>query len=64
MLVNSPKIFYRHAFDNHYAFPAFNVWNLEVAKAVAEAADLENAPILMQTFYGDLTTAALKNLPV
>ena len=44
MLVNSPKIFYKHAFDNHYAFPAFNAWNLEIAKAVAEAADLENAP--------------------
>ena len=62
MLVNSPKIFYRHAFENKYAFPAFNVWNLEIAKAVAEAADLENAPILMQTFYGDLDYGGIEEL--
>ena len=62
MLVNSPKIFYRHAFENKYAFPAFNVWNLEIAKAVAKAADLENAPILMQTFYGDLDYGGIEQL--
>jgi fructose-bisphosphate aldolase, class II len=62
MLVNSPKIFYRHAFENKYAFPAFNVWNLEIAKAVAKAADLENAAVIMQTFYGDLDYGGIEQL--
>ena len=62
MLVNSPKIFYRHAFDNHYAFPAFNAWNLEIAKAVARAASLEKAPIIIQTFYGDLDYGGIEEL--
>ena len=62
MFVNSPKLFYGHAFENHYAFPAFNVWNLEIAKAVADAADQENAPIIMQTFYGDLDYGGIEEL--
>jgi fructose-bisphosphate aldolase class II len=62
MLVEASKNFYKHAFENKYALPAFNVWNLEIAKAVAKAADLENAPILMQTFYGDLDYGGIEAL--
>ena len=45
MLVNSPKICYRQALENRYAFPAFNVWNLEITSALAEATALERCPV-------------------
>ena len=35
--------------------PAFNVCNLEMARAVIEAATIERAPVIVQTYTGDLS---------
>ncbi|MDG1861224.1 MAG: class II fructose-bisphosphate aldolase, partial [SAR324 cluster bacterium] len=37
-----------HAAENGYGVPAFNVNNLEQVRAIMEAADAVNAPIIMQ----------------
>ena len=44
----------RHAFENSYALPAFNVCSLEMITGCVEAAELERAPIMIQTAPGDL----------
>ena len=54
MEISRPAQFVRFAFERRFAYPAFNVWNLEIAKALVQAAAEENAPIILQTFYGDL----------
>lgn len=68
MLVQNPREFYRHVYAQPYAMPAFNVCNLEMAKAVIEAAELERAPVIVQTYPGDLAHATfggdLSPLPV
>ncbi|MFN8444926.1 MAG: class II fructose-bisphosphate aldolase [Caldilineaceae bacterium] len=55
MLVSNPRDYLRHAYQNHFAMPAFNVCNLEMARAVIEAATLERAPVIVQTYTGDLS---------
>jgi fructose-bisphosphate aldolase class II len=54
MEISHPAHFLRFAFEQQFAYPAFNVWNLEIAKALVQAAAEEEAPIILQTFYGDL----------
>ncbi len=54
MHVAQPLQFLHFAYANRFAYPAFNAWNLEVAKALVEAANEEAAPIILQTFYGDI----------
>lgn len=54
MEISRPAQFIRFAFERRFAYPAFNVWNLEIAKALVQAAAEENAPVILQTFYGDL----------
>ncbi|HHY55753.1 MAG TPA: class II fructose-bisphosphate aldolase [Chloroflexi bacterium] len=58
MLVQNPREFYRNVYEQPFAMPAFNVCNLEMAKAVIEAAVLERAPVIVQTYPGDLAHAA------
>ncbi len=58
MLVQNPREYLRFAYEQHFAMPAFNVCNLEMAKAVIEAAVIENAPLIVQTYPGDLAHAA------
>src|SRR5262249_29087280 len=58
MLVEKPREYLRYAYEQHFAMPAFNVCNLEMAKAVIEAATLERAPVIVQTYSGDLAHAA------
>lgn len=41
-----------HAADHHYGIPAFNVNNLEQIRAVMEAADKVNAPVILQASAG------------
>jgi len=41
-----------HAADNGYGLPAFNVNNLEQVKAIMEAADETNSPVIMQGSAG------------
>jgi fructose-bisphosphate aldolase, class II len=54
MEVFQPTQFIRFAYDQRFAYPAFNVWNLEIAKALVQAAVEEQGPIILQTYYGDL----------
>jgi fructose-bisphosphate aldolase class II len=58
MLVQNPREFYREVYRQPFAVPAFNVCNLEMAKAVIEAAVIERAPVIVQTYPGDLAHAA------
>jgi fructose-bisphosphate aldolase, class II len=44
----------RDAFERHYAIPSFNVCSLEMARACVEAAEAERAPVMLQTWPGDL----------
>ena len=48
----------RQAFEGRYAMPAFNVSSLEMARACIEAAEVERAPIILQTYPGDLEQAS------
>jgi fructose-bisphosphate aldolase class II len=58
MLLQNPREFYREVYGQPFAMPAFNVCNLEMAKAVIEAAVAERAPVIVQTYPGDLAHAA------
>ncbi len=57
MLVENPRTYLRFAYEQHFAMPAFNVCNMEMAKAVLEAASIEHAPLIVQTYPGDLAHA-------
>ncbi len=59
MLVQNPREFLQRAHAEHFAMPAFNVCNLEMARACIEAATLERAPVILQTYPGDLAHAGL-----
>jgi fructose-bisphosphate aldolase class II len=41
-----------HAAENHYGVPAFNVNNLEQTRAIMEAADATNSPLIVQASAG------------
>jgi fructose-bisphosphate aldolase class II len=58
MLLSHPREFLRKAYDEHFAMPAFNVCNMEMAMAVIKAAVIERAPVIVQTYPGDLEHAA------
>ena len=58
MLIQNPRELYCFAYEQHFAMPAFNVCNMEMAKAVIEAAVIEKAPVIVQTYPGDLAHAA------
>lgn len=44
----------RYAYSRRFAMPAFNVCSLEMARACVMAAELERAPVILQTYPGDL----------
>ena len=63
-----------HAADNNYAIPAFNINNLEQIRAVMEAADKVNSPVIIQAsisakkyagaaFIRHLVLAAIEEYP-
>ena len=52
--VRDGRILIRQAFEGGYAMPAFNICSLEMAMACVEAAEVERAPIILQTAPGDL----------
>ena len=62
MLVQNPREFLRRAHTEHFAMPAFNVCNLEMARACIEAATLERAPVILQTYPGDIAHAGLPEM--
>jgi ketose-bisphosphate aldolase len=63
MLVANPRQYLRYAYEERFAMPAFNVCNLEMAMAVLEAAELEQAPVIVQTYPGDLEHGTLGEAP-
>jgi fructose-bisphosphate aldolase class II len=64
MLVRQPKILMQHAWENGYAVPAFNVCNAELVRAIVEAAEFENAPVILQTYSGDIKYGGIEVLGV
>ncbi len=48
----------RDAFERHYAIPSFNVCSLEMARGFIEAAEAERAPVMLQTWPGDLAVVS------
>ena len=62
MLVTNPKVLILSAWREHYALPAFNVCNIEMARAVLEAAEAEQAPVILQAYPGDLRHGGLSTL--
>src|ERR1700737_3061691 len=51
MFVTKPRLFLNYILKNKFAVPSFNVSNLEMARAVIEAAELEDAPVMVQTDF-------------
>ncbi len=51
MFVTKPRLFLKYVFENRFAVPSFNVSNLEMIRAVVEAAILEDAPVMIQTDF-------------
>jgi ketose-bisphosphate aldolase len=56
-------LFFDYALRNRFAFPSFNVCNLEIARSVIVAAEEENAPVMLQTYFGDLHYGGFNVLP-
>src|SRR5258707_13515027 len=54
MYVTKPRLFFDHALRNLFAVPSVNVCNLEIARGVITAAEAEDAPVILQTYFGDL----------
>jgi fructose-bisphosphate aldolase, class II len=52
--VTDGRILYARAHRERFAMPAFNVCNLEMAQGVVEAAEAEHAPVILQTYPGDI----------
>src|SRR5918992_1554240 len=52
--VSDARVLYARAFEQRFAMPAFNVCDLEMAQGCLAAAEDERAPILLQTYPGDL----------
>jgi ketose-bisphosphate aldolase len=48
------RALYAEAYRERFAMPAFNVCNLEMAQGCLAAAEGESAPIILQTYPGDL----------
>jgi fructose-bisphosphate aldolase class II len=63
MYVTKPRLFYDFALQNRFALPSFNVCNLEIARAVINAAEAEDAPVILQTYFGDLYYGGFDVLP-
>ena len=64
MFVTKPRLFLNYVFQNKFAVPSFNVSNLEMARAVIEAAELENAPVMVQTDFINFDYGGMDELAV
>lgn len=56
--VNDGRTLIGKAYEERFAMPSFNVASLEMARACIDAAEAERAPIMLQTYPGDLTHAS------
>ena len=63
MYVTKPRLLFDFALKNRFALPSFNVCNLETARAVIDAAEAEDAPVILQTYFGDLYYGGFDVLP-
>src|SRR5690348_9718737 len=63
MYVTKPRLFFDYALRNRFSVPSFNVCNLEIARAVIRAAEAEDAPVILQTYFGDLYYGGFDVLP-
>jgi ketose-bisphosphate aldolase len=52
--ISDARALYARAYEEHFAMPSFNVCNLEMAQGCLAAAEEERAPIMLQTYPGDL----------
>src|SRR6476469_24133 len=62
MFVTKPRFFLKYVFENRFAVPSFNVSNLEMVRAVVEAAVLEDAPVMIQTDFVNFNYGGLDEL--
>lgn len=53
-MIPDARVLYAQAFRERFAVPAFNVCNLEMAQGAVEAAEADEAPVILQTYPGDL----------
>lgn len=58
----SGKLGLRNALENSYALPAFNYTNLEGIKAIIEAAEEMNSPVIIQVTQGAIDYAGFEYL--
>ena len=58
----SGKLGLRNALENGYALPAFNYTNLEGIKAIIEAAEEMNSPVIIQVTQGAIDYAGFEYL--
>lgn len=56
--IRDGRVLIQRAFERGYAMPAFNICSLEMAKACIDAAESKRAPIIIQTYPGDLEHAS------
>lgn len=50
-MIISPRTLLRDAKKKHYAVPAFNFYNLDILFAALEAAEEENAPVILEIYH-------------
>jgi fructose-bisphosphate aldolase class II len=62
MFVTKPRLFLQYILKNKFAVPSFNVSNLEMVRAVIEAAELEDAPVMVQTDFINFEYAGMTEL--
>jgi fructose-bisphosphate aldolase class II len=62
MFVTKPGLFFDRA-AKPFRFPSFNVCNMEIARSVIAAAEAEDAPVMLQSYFGDLYYGGLDILP-
>jgi fructose-bisphosphate aldolase, class II len=62
MFVTKPRLFLNYILKNRFAVPSFNVSNLEMVRAVIEAAQLEDAPVMVQTDFINFEYAGMTEL--
>ena len=62
MFVTKPRLFLKYVFENRFAVPSFNCSNLEMVRAVVDAAVLEEAPVMVQTDFINFNYAGINEL--
>ncbi len=58
------RTLYSRAYRGRFAMPAFNVCSLEMAQGVVEAAEAERAPVILQTYPGDIAHGGVALAPM